>query len=128
MLLDSASRLYSHSKFFKMLNENEQQVDFELKTSTLVIKKYGEYMYDNIVLFSSATVEEVFAKELLQFIDCGGNMLIVADENLSGSMREFVDQLGIRLSTDHLVQVQDHFQYHSGLDERFQRVLLHIFV
>ena len=65
--------------------------------STLNIKKYGEFLYDNIVVFAP-TVEEfggsLSAEALTEFIDAGGNLLIAGNSHLGEVLRELASEVG----------------------------------
>ena len=68
--------------------------------STLQLKKYGEFLYDHVVVFAP-TVEEfggfLNAEALTEFVDAGGNMLIAGNTNTGEVLREIASECGIEV-------------------------------
>ena len=56
------------------------------------------------------------SKDLLAFVDDGGNMLVAADDRASDSTRAFVESCGVRLDAAGS-RVVDHFSFNAGTDK-----------
>lgn len=101
--------------------------------STLQIVKYGEYIYDHVIVFAPATkgknkgfsfllywsrffgvrVEfggRLDAEILTQFVDAGGNVLVAGSETIGDAIREFAGECGIEFADDKS-SVIDHLNY-----------------
>ena len=60
---------------------------------SLVLKRYGEYLYDHLILFSPSVEEfggSLSVEEIISFVDNGGNVLVAGNsqvrEQLHGIM------------------------------------------
>ena len=74
--------------------------------------EFNNYLYDNIILIAPQTNQfaAISFKDLLHFIDNGGNMLVVVDDKISKNMRNFAEACGVDfLATPS--KVVDHFSY-----------------
>ena len=64
VLLDSLEVRDTHSLFFESLETRGHTLTYKLaQAEDLVLEKYGEYIYDNLVYFAP-TVEELATLEL----------------------------------------------------------------
>lgn len=114
VLLDNLSVRESHSIFFKSLKDR----GFELTVKTaddpsLSLVKYGEFLYDNLVLFSPSVEEfggSIDNSAILNFIDTGGNVLIAADSNIGEPIRELASECGVEFDEEQ-TSVIDHMNY-----------------
>lgn len=81
--------------------------------ANLVISKYGEYMYKNIVIFAP-TVEEfggdLSAEKLTEFIDDGGNILVAGSSETGDALRDLASECGFEVDEDG-ASVIDHLNY-----------------
>lgn len=118
-ILDEMSLMSSHSVFFDNIKSRGHEITFiQSESPHLILKKYGEYLYDNIVLFSP-TVEEFSAitiDDILEFSNNGGNILFAADESISDTIRSLAENIGIEFDQKKSVVI-DHFSYSDKLDE-----------
>ena len=78
VLLENLTVKETHSIYFKSLVDSGFELTYKVADdSGLTIKKYGEYLYDHIIVFSP-TVEEfggdLSAEALTEFVDEGGNL------------------------------------------------------
>jgi oligosaccharyltransferase complex subunit beta len=81
--------------------------------SGLQIVKYGEYIYDHIILFAPATKEfggRLDAETLTQFVDAGGNVLVAGSNIIGDAIREFAGECGIEFADDKNTVI-DHLNY-----------------
>lgn len=83
------------------------------------LKNFGEYLFDNIILFapkrgdfSSITVED-----LKEFIDEGGDMLFLANSEVSDAMRLLAATCGVEFDKKGS-SVIDHASFDNELDYR----------
>ncbi|CAF4776100.1 unnamed protein product [Rotaria socialis] len=86
--------------------------------SSLQIVKYGEYIYDNIILFAPGTKEfggRLDAEVLTEFIDAGGNVLIAGSNTIGDAIREFAGECGIEFADDKNAVI-DHLNYDANDD------------
>jgi oligosaccharyltransferase complex subunit beta len=92
-LLDNLSIKESHSIFFKSLQDLGLEVTFRVADDpTILLKKYGSFLYDHLILFSP-TVEEfggtLTVEGVTDFVDNGGNVLVAGNSNTGDILREF---------------------------------------
>jgi len=114
VLLDNLSVRESHSIFFKSLQARGFHLTFKTADDpSLSLVKYGEFLYDNLVLFSPSVEEfggSVDNSAILNFIDAGGNVLIAADSNIGEPIRELSSDCGIEFDEEK-TSVIDHMNY-----------------
>lgn len=66
-----------------------------LDSEKIQILKYGDYLYDNIILIAPAWEDmSKLASQLLTFNEVGGNLLVAIDQNLSDNMAIFAELCG----------------------------------
>ncbi len=92
-LLDNLSIKESHSIFFKSLQDLGLEITFKVADDpTILLKKYGSFLYDHLILFSP-TVEEfggtLTVEGVTEFVDNGGNVLVAGNSNTGDILREF---------------------------------------
>lgn len=91
-LLDNLSIRESHSIFFKQLQDMGFSVTFKVADdSSIVLKKYGAYLYDHLILFSPSVEEfggALSVEGITEFIDAGGNVLIAGSSLTGDILRE----------------------------------------
>ncbi|CAF1434380.1 unnamed protein product [Rotaria sp. Silwood1] len=114
VLLDNLAIRETHSFYFKQLKDRGFDLTFKSSDdSNLQIVKYGEYIYDHIILFAPATKEfggRMDAEVLTQFVDAGGNVLIAGSHIIGDAIREFAGECGIEFADDKNA-VMDHLNY-----------------
>jgi oligosaccharyltransferase complex subunit beta len=112
VLLDNFAMRETHSIFFKSLRDRNFQVTFKVADdSDLTLTKYGEYIFDHLVLFCPNVVEfggNLTTKSVVDFIDAGGNVLVAANSELSEPIKEIAGECGIEFS-DESTYVIDRF-------------------
>ena len=83
----------------------------------VVLLKYGDYVYDNIVLFAPSTDEfsDITFESILDFINAGGNLLVAVNGDISDNMRFFAASCGVEFDKKGS-QVIDHFAHEDSLD------------
>ncbi|CAF3340459.1 unnamed protein product [Rotaria socialis] len=119
VLLDNLAIRESHSYYFKQLRDRGFEITFRSSDdSSLQIVKYGEYIYDNIILFAPGTKEfggRLDAEVLTEFIDAGGNVLIAGSNTIGDAIREFAGECGIEFADDKNAVI-DHLNYDANDD------------
>ncbi|CAF0942491.1 unnamed protein product [Rotaria sordida] len=114
VLLDNLGIRESHAFYFKQLKDRGFEVTFKSSDdSSLQIVKYGEYVYDHIIIFAPSTKEfggRLDAEILTQFVDAGGNVLIAGSNKIGDVIREFAGECGIEFADDKS-SVIDHLNF-----------------
>lgn len=70
--------------------------------ATLILSKYGEYLYDNLIIFAPSVEEfggALNVDAITQFIDEGGNVLIAGSSVTGDVLRELASECGFEVST-----------------------------
>lgn len=84
----------------------------QAESSSLQLKQYDEYMYDNIILFAP-TIKEfntITTADIIAFSEDGGNILFAANSMISDSMRQLAALCGVDFDKKGS-KVIDHFNY-----------------
>ena len=79
----------------------------------LIIKKYGERLYDNIVVLAPSVTafgNGITAADFLQFVDDGGNLLVTGSSEIGDPIKEIAADCGIEFD-DEGTSVIDHMNY-----------------
>ena len=113
-LLENLAVKETHSMFFKTLTDQGFALTFKVADdSNLVLKKYGEYLFDNIVVFAP-TVEEfggaLSVEAMTEFVDDGGNLLIAGNSNTGEVLREIASECGFEVDEEG-TYVIDHLNF-----------------
>ncbi len=119
VLVDNFLIKETHSMFFKSLKDRGHVLTFKsAEDSTLTLFKYGELLYDNLILFTPKVEEfggKINKKAILDFIDEGGNLLLAAGSKPGVMLREIAVECGVEIdspgSSPHGSFVIDHFNY-----------------
>uniref|UniRef100_A0A2C9LXT9 Dolichyl-diphosphooligosaccharide--protein glycosyltransferase 48 kDa subunit n=1 Tax=Biomphalaria glabrata TaxID=6526 RepID=A0A2C9LXT9_BIOGL len=93
-------------------------LDYELTFKTaddasLALIKYGEFLYDNLILFSPSVEEfggSIDVSAITNFIDGGGNVLIAASSSIGDPMRELATECGVEFDEENSAVI-DHLNY-----------------
>mmetsp|Transcript_32652 Transcript_32652/g.33298 ORF Transcript_32652/g.33298 Transcript_32652/m.33298 type:complete len:462 (-) Transcript_32652:143-1528(-) len=120
VLLDDTLQRYKYSIFFESLSARGHQLSFISTSSpSLSLLKYGEYLYDNILLFapSADDFSIISFDDILDFVNFGGNLLVATDSEISDNMRQFAASCGVEFDKKN-TEVIDHFSYEPSVDKR----------
>ncbi|KAH7520075.1 hypothetical protein FEM48_Zijuj08G0105300 [Ziziphus jujuba var. spinosa] len=115
VLLDDFSLKSSHSIFFHSLQSRGFDLDFKLADDPkLTLQRYGQYLYDGLILFSPNT--DSFGGSLnlgavLDFVDSGHDLIVAADVSASDLIRNIGTELGVDFDEDPSAVVIDHTSY-----------------
>ncbi|CAO1379478.1 unnamed protein product [Diamesa hyperborea] len=120
VLLDNLAVRETHSIFFKNLQDREFKLTFKLADdSNLLLSKYGEYLYQNLIIFSPS-VEEfgggLSVDIIAQFIDDGGNVLVAGSSTSGDGIRELASEVGFEIDEEN-ASVIDHLNFDELLDQ-----------
>ncbi len=83
------------------------------------LKSYGEYNYDNIVLFAP-TVEKLGSinfNDITTFSSDGGNVLIAVSREVSDNVRDLTESFGVSIDKKGS-EVIDHFETVASYDTK----------
>lgn len=79
----------------------------------LVLSKYGEYLYKNLIIFAPSVDEfggEVSVDKISEFIDNGGNVLVAGSTKSGEALRELATENGFEVDEDSAAVI-DHLNY-----------------
>ncbi|CAG5129062.1 unnamed protein product [Candidula unifasciata] len=114
VLVDNWSLRETHSIFFKSLREYGYDLTFKTADdASLALVKYGEFLYDSLVLFSPSVEEfggSIDVAAITSFIDGGGNVLIAASSNIGDPVRELATECGVEFDEEGTAVI-DHLNY-----------------
>jgi oligosaccharyltransferase complex subunit beta len=114
VLLENISIKETHSVFFSDLSSRHFQLTFKMADdANLALSKYGEYLYDHLIIFAPSVEEfggSIDISALTDFIDHGGNVLIAASSQVGDVLRDFAMEVGIE-PDERDTSVIDHLNY-----------------
>ena len=115
VLLENLSIRESHSVFFSDLKSRGYQLTYKMADdSNLALSKYGEYLYDNLIIFAPSVEEFGGAMDvntITDFIDNGeGNVLVAASNEVGDILRDLGMEVGLELD-ERGTSVIDHLNY-----------------
>jgi len=112
VLLDNALVKESHSIFFASLKE--KGFDLVFKTADdpgLALTKYGEYIYEHLILFAPSVEEfggSIDVAAITAFVDNGGNVLVAGSSAIGGPIREIGSECGIEFDEEKTAVIDHH--------------------
>lgn len=77
------------------------------------MSKYGEYLYENLIIFAPAVEEfggSLSVDSITQFVDDGGNVLIASSSGTGDVLRELASECGFEIDEEG-AYVIDHLHY-----------------
>lgn len=117
VILENVLTKESHSSFLSNLADQGQDIVYKYATdSSLTIKKYGEALYDNIVILAPSVTafgNGIAANDFLDFIDEGGNVVMTASTDVGDAIKEIAAEVGIEID-DEGTSVIDHMNYDTS--------------
>lgn len=81
--------------------------------ANLVLSKYGEYLYKNLVIFAPSVEEfggDLNVDKITEFIDNGGNVLAAGSSTSGDALRELATECGFEVDEDGAAVI-DHLNY-----------------
>jgi oligosaccharyltransferase complex subunit beta len=84
----------------------------------LVLSKYGEYLYQNLIIFSPSVEEfggSISVEAITQFIDDGGNVIVAGSPTSGEAIRDLASEVGFEIDEENAAVI-DHLNYDQLLD------------
>ncbi|KAI6180682.1 Dolichyl-diphosphooligosaccharide--protein glycosyltransferase 48 kDa subunit [Aphelenchoides besseyi] len=120
LLVDNSNIEKTHSLFLKSLRDRNYQLTVKsADDSTLTLSKFGEFLYDHVIIFAPKVEEfggSISPEELGRFVDEGGNVLVAADSSIGEAIRDFATEVGFEFGSDGTAVI-DHHNFDSRLDD-----------
>lgn len=103
VLVDNFLIKETHSIFFKSLKDRGHILTFKsAEDSTLSLFKYGELLFQNLIIFAPKVEEfggKINKKTILDFVDEGGNLMIAMGGKPGVLLREIAVECGVEVDT-----------------------------
>ncbi|CAH3118695.1 unnamed protein product [Porites lobata] len=121
VLLDNSNTRETHSIFFNSLKERGFDLVFRAADdSSLTLVKYGEFLYQHLIIFSPSVEEfggSLNVRAITDFIDGGGNVLVATSSAIGDPIRELGSECGVEFDEEK-TSVIDHINHDvSDLDQ-----------
>ncbi|RXG59985.1 Dolichyl-diphosphooligosaccharide--protein glycosyltransferase 48 kDa subunit [Armadillidium vulgare] len=114
VLVDTLATRETHSIFLKSLQERGHDVNVKSADDpSLQITKYGEHIYNNLVILSPGVEEfggSLSLEAIVEFIDEGGNVLIAGSSETTDLIRELGTEVGVEMDEEGAMVI-DHLNY-----------------
>lgn len=81
--------------------------------SNLVLSKYGEYLYKNLIIFAPSVEEfggDLSVDKIAEFVDNGGNVLVAGSSASGEALRELATECGFEVDEEGAAVI-DHLNY-----------------
>merc|ERR1712020_489305 len=119
VLLDNLAIKDTHTIFFKNLNSLGFTLTYKVADDpSIVLKKYGSYLYEHLILFSPSVEEfggSLNVEGVTEFVDAGGNVLITGNSLTGDVLREVASECGFEADEEGN-SVIDHLNFDVDLD------------
>lgn len=86
--------------------------------ASLILSKYGEYIYQNLIVFAPSVEEfggSISVEAIGQFVDDGGNVLVAGSSSSGDSLRELASECGFEVDEENAAVI-DHLNYDEVSD------------
>lgn len=86
--------------------------------ANLLLSKYGEYLYQNLIIFAPSVEEfggAISVETIAQFVDDGGNVLVAGSSTSGEGIRELASECGFEIDEENAAVI-DHLNYDELLD------------
>ncbi|KAJ2952491.1 hypothetical protein O0L34_g6809 [Tuta absoluta] len=127
VLVDNLNIRETHSQFFKSLQDRGYVLTFKLADdANLVLSKYGEYLYKNLIVFAPSVLEfggQIDTEAITKFIDDGGNLLMAGNAAAGDVYREIASEVGFEMDEESAAVI-DHFNYDVSDDGEHTRIVV----
>ncbi|KAK2586779.1 hypothetical protein KPH14_011806 [Odynerus spinipes] len=114
VLLDNLAIKETHSIFFRTLQDGGYSLTFKLADdASLQLSKYGEYLYEHLIIFAPSIEEfggALSVEAITDFIDGGGNVLVAGSSQSGDALRELASECGFEIDEEG-ASVIDHMNY-----------------
>lgn len=116
-----------HAGNISIISDRGYSLTYKLADdSGLVLSKYGEYLYENLVIFAPSVEEfggTLNVDTLTEFIDDGGNVLIAGSSVTGDVLRELASECGFEVDEEG-AYVIDHLHYDRISDDGTHTTIL----
>lgn len=113
-MVDNWSVRETHSIFFRTLRDRGFELTFKTADdASLSLVKYGEFLYDNLILFSPSVEEfggSIDVAAITSFIDGGGNVLVAGSSDIGDPLKELATECGVEFDEEKTAVI-DHLNY-----------------
>jgi len=120
VLVDTLATRETHSIFLKQLTERGHEVTVKSADEpSLMLTRYGEALYDNLVLFCPGVEEfggALSVEAIVSFIDEGGNVVVAGSSEATDLVRELAAEVGVEVDEE-ASAVIDHLHHDTRLDD-----------
>jgi len=121
VLIDNANTKETHSIFFGSLKDKGYELMYRTADDpSLALVKYGEFLYDNLIIFSPSVEEfggSLNVRAITDFIDGGGNVLVAGSSAIGDPLRELGSECGVEFDEEKTAVI-DHINHDvSDLDQ-----------
>ncbi|KAL0893547.1 hypothetical protein ABMA27_013737 [Loxostege sticticalis] len=127
VLVDNLNIRETHSQFFKSLQDRGYSLTYKLADdANLVLAKYGEYLYKNLIIFAPSVLEFgglIDTEAITKFIDDGGNLLMAGNAAAGDVYREIASECGFEMDEESAAVI-DHFNYDASDDGDHTRIVV----
>ncbi|KAJ8722967.1 hypothetical protein PYW07_004147 [Mythimna separata] len=127
VLVDNLNIRETHSQFFKSLQDRGYSLTYKLADDpNLVLSKYGEYLYKNLIVFAPSVLEfggQIDTEAITKFIDDGGNLLMAGNAAAGDVYREIASECGFEMDEESAAVI-DHFNYDASDDGEHTRIVV----
>lgn len=100
--------------FFYNFTDRGYKLTFKLADDqNLVLSKYGEYLYKNVIIFSPSIEEfggDLSVEKIAEFIDDGGNVLVAGSSKSGDALRDLASECGFEVDEEG-ASIIDHLNY-----------------
>lgn len=130
VLLEHLADKDKYSHFFSDLMSRGHRMNYlQTDDKRLDLKNFGDYLYDNIVLFASSNegFTSITLGDILDFVNNGGNLLFATSSIVSDGLRLFSESLGVTFDSRQSFIV-DHFSYDKNVDDKYDNTTIFILV
>lgn len=120
VLVDTLATRETHSIFLKTLTDRGHDVVIKSADEpSLQLARYGEYLYDNLVLFAPGVEEfggALSVEGIIEFVDEGGNLIIAGSSEATDLVRELATEVGVEMDEEEAAVI-DHLHYDTVADD-----------
>jgi len=117
VLVDTLATRETHSIFLKSLQERGHEVTVKAADDpSLQLSRYGEYIYQNLVIFAPGVEEfggALSVEAIVEYIDEGGNVLVAGSRDAADLIRELVTEVGVEMDEEGAAVI-DHLHYDAN--------------
>jgi oligosaccharyltransferase complex subunit beta len=81
--------------------------------ANLILSKYGEYLYKNLIIFAPSVEEfggSVSVETITDFVDNGGNVLVAGSSQAGDALRELASECGFEVDEENAAVI-DHLNF-----------------